>query len=174
MGCICGPSVASLYVYILEKHWLSINHPILYGRFIDDIFMVTDVKLNEDIFSKNFLNLNLNIVHEKKINFLDLSISFNTIIRKLEFSLYVKPTNTFSYLHTESNHPHFIFKNIPKSLFIRSSITMLDRRNKGILHNTSIKLITPPNQSNLINPSGIRTLINPSGITTLINPSGHN
>jgi hypothetical protein len=119
MGCICGPSVASLYVYILEKHWLSINHPILYGRFIDDIFMVTDVKLNEDIFSKNFLNLNLNIVHEKKINFLDLSISFNTIIRKLEFSLYVKPTNTFSYLHTESNHPHFIFKNIPKSLFIR-------------------------------------------------------
>jgi hypothetical protein len=119
MGCICGPSVASLYVYILEKHWLNINHPILYGRFIDDIFMVTDVKLNEDIFSKNFLNLNLNIVHEKKINFLDLSISFNTIIRKLEFSLYVKPTNTFSYLHTESNHPHFIFKNIPKSLFIR-------------------------------------------------------
>jgi hypothetical protein len=51
---------------------------------------------------------------------------------------------------------------------------MLDRRNKGILHNMSIKLITPPNQSNLINPSGIRTLINPSGITSLINPSGHN
>jgi hypothetical protein len=83
MGCICGPSVASLYVYILLKHWLCIYHPILCGRFRDDIFMVTDEKLNEDNFSKSFLNLKLNIVQEKKIIFLDLSISFDTIIRKL-------------------------------------------------------------------------------------------
>jgi hypothetical protein len=46
-------------------------------------------------------------------------ISFDSLTKKLNFSLFVKPTNTFSYLHTNSNHPNFIFKNIPKSLFIR-------------------------------------------------------
>jgi hypothetical protein len=119
MGCICGPSIASLYVYILENHWLCLNKPILYGRFIDDIFMITTIKLDEENFIKNFLNLKLNITQDSSINFLDLSISFDSIIKKLKFSLYVKPTNTFSYLRVDSNHPNFIFKNIPKSLFIR-------------------------------------------------------
>ena len=32
---------------------------------------------------------------------------------------YIKPTNSFQYLKTNSNHPNSIFKNIPKSLFIR-------------------------------------------------------
>ena len=81
--------------------------------------MVTSIKLDEDNFSKKFLNLKLNIIHENNINFLDLSISFDKIIKKLIFSLYVKPTNTFSYLQVDSNHPDFIFKNIPKSLLIR-------------------------------------------------------
>ena len=35
------------------------------------------------------------------------------------FGLYTKPTNTFQYLVTNSNHPKHIFVNIPKSLFIR-------------------------------------------------------
>ena len=37
----------------------------------------------------------------------------------LEFSLYIKPTNSFSYLRTNSNHPSHIFKNVPVSLFLR-------------------------------------------------------
>ena len=37
MGCVCGPSVANLYVYILEKEWLVIhNNELIYFRFIDD------------------------------------------------------------------------------------------------------------------------------------------
>ena len=119
MGCICGPTVASLFVYILEKHWLSINFPLFYGRFIDDICLITNEKLNEKDFKGIFRNLNLNIVNEKEINFLDLKISFDINIRKSNFSLYVKPTNTFSYLKVDSNHPSYIIKNIPKSLFIR-------------------------------------------------------
>ena len=35
------------------------------------------------------------------------------------YSLYTKPTNTYSYLLYNSNHPGHIFRNIPKSLFIR-------------------------------------------------------
>jgi hypothetical protein len=44
----------------------------------------------------------------------------NTIRGKLDYSLYLKPTNTFSYLMTCSNHPDLIFKNIPKSVFFRT------------------------------------------------------
>lgn len=63
--------------------------------------------------------LNLNIVSDDSVNFLDLNIKFNNLTRKLEFTPYFKPTNTFSYLLNSSNHPDYIFKNIPKSLFIR-------------------------------------------------------
>ena len=62
----------------------------------------------------------MNIVKAEKVNFLDLEIKYNEITQKLKFSLYYKPTNTFSYLRTDSNHPDFVFKNIPKSLFIRT------------------------------------------------------
>ena len=37
----------------------------------------------------------------------------------IKTNLYIKPTNTYSYLLTSSNHTVHIFKNIPKSLFIR-------------------------------------------------------
>ena len=119
MGCICGPSIASLFVYILEIKWLKIHKPLFYGRFIDDINLISKEELNEQDFKSYFLNLKLNIIQSKIINFLDLEISFDNLTKKLNFSLYVKPTNTFCYLHTNSNHPRFIFKNIPKSLLIR-------------------------------------------------------
>ena len=80
---------------------------------------MSSVPLNEDEFKLNFFNLRLNIVQGKTINFLDLMISFDEITHKLSFSLFLKPSNTFSYLKSDSNHPEFIFKNIPKSLFIR-------------------------------------------------------
>jgi hypothetical protein len=38
---------------------------------------------------------------------------------KLLFSLYTKPTGNAGYLLSTSNHPQWIFKNIPKSIFIR-------------------------------------------------------
>jgi len=61
----------------------------------------------------------LNIVKVKEIQFLDLLISKDFFLVKLSFKLYTKPTNNFQYLFHTSNHPDFIFKNIPKSLFIR-------------------------------------------------------
>jgi hypothetical protein len=61
MGSICGPSIASLYVFILERHWLTINRSLLYGRLIDDIVLIRNDKLNEDKFIKNFLNLKFKI-----------------------------------------------------------------------------------------------------------------
>lgn len=67
----------------------------------------------------NFNSLKLNIVSGYKINFLDLLISVDAQKNSFNFELYTKPTHSFQYLFHTSNHPEFIFKNIPKSLFIR-------------------------------------------------------
>ena len=88
MGCICGPSVANLFVFILERKWLHINKPLFYGRFIDDICLITHTKLDENSFKQNFLNLKLNIDTGPGINFLDLIIKFDSITRKRIYSFY--------------------------------------------------------------------------------------
>ena len=119
MGSNLGPSIANIVVYKLENKWFKIHRPIIYKRFIDDIFIASATKININEFKDNFGYLKLNVIHEKVIQFLDLEIYFDQIINKLNFSLYIKPTNTFSYLDVKSNHPQHIFKNIPKSLFIR-------------------------------------------------------
>ena len=119
MGCKCGPSVANLYLYILEKNWLSLNSTILYKRFIDDIFIASPFQIDLENLKEQFLYLNLNIVQDEKVNFLDLNIEFDFLVSKLKFSLYLKPTNSFSYLLPSSNHPKHIFTNVPKSLFLR-------------------------------------------------------
>jgi hypothetical protein len=53
----------------------------------------------------------LNVVCNERVNFLDLDISFNNILRKVNFKLFLMKTNSFSYLLTSSNHPQQIFKN---------------------------------------------------------------
>jgi hypothetical protein len=119
MGSKCGPAVANIFVHTYEKLWVSKNKPLMYVRFIDDIFMVIE---NIEIlveFSNAFGNLKLTISTGEKVQFLDLSISINFINFSLKFEAFFKKTNTFSYLLDSSNHPRFIFKNLPKSLFIR-------------------------------------------------------
>ena len=122
MGSIAGPSTANIYIYILEKKWLYIHRAsiYIYKRFIDDILMVLKSKLDFENFEKHFIYLKLTKSYGDKVNFLDLNICFNSVTQKLDFSVYTKPTNNFSYLRPISNHPEHIFKNIPKSLFIRN------------------------------------------------------
>ena len=119
MGSKCGPTIANIYLYCIEQSFLIIHKPIFYGRYIDDIFCITknDFNLNNLIF--HFKYLKLNAVCTDIVNFLDLNIHFDPIRQKIMFSLYIKPTNTFSYLLTNSNHPSFISKNLPKGIFIR-------------------------------------------------------
>ena len=119
MGSEAGPSIANLFVYLYEKKWLFIYKPLIYYRFIDDIFLA--LNNNNDIISlqNSFGSLKLNCIEGKNVNFLDLSINLNNNTNKLDFNLYFKPTNTFCYLHTSSNHPGHMFKNIVKSLLIR-------------------------------------------------------
>jgi hypothetical protein len=119
MGSKCGPSIANIYVYILEKKFLYIHKPIYYKRFIDDIFLVLSKYFDIKILTETFGELKLNVSNEQSVTFLDLIITICNVTSSLLFSMYIKPTNTFCYLPTTSNHPQFIFDNIPKSIFMR-------------------------------------------------------
>jgi len=119
MGSKCGPTIANIYLSCLEQSFLQIHKPIFYARYIDDIFCITNLEFNLDLLIYNFDYLKLNAVSSNMVNFLDLNIYFDEITYKIKFSLYIKPTNTFSYLLTSSNHPSFITKNLPKGIFIR-------------------------------------------------------
>lgn len=66
-----------------------------------------------------FGSLKLKSVSGKNVQFLDLDISIDGLTRTLLFKVYFKPTNTFCYLHIDSNHKNTIFKNIIKTVFIR-------------------------------------------------------
>jgi hypothetical protein len=119
MGIKCGPSIANLVVHKYEKVWLNNNHPIIYKRFIDDIFIITSDQNSIISLKDSFNYLKLNIITGTSVIFLDLNISLNFVLKTLNFTLHIKPTNTFSYLLYNSNHPLSIKENIPKSLFIR-------------------------------------------------------
>jgi len=85
----------------------------------DDIFCANRSEIDANKLKNNFGYLKLNIESSNEVNFLDLIISFDSDKSEFKTNLYIKPTNTFSYLLKSSNHPNHIFKNIPKSLFIR-------------------------------------------------------
>ena len=117
MGTISAPNIANIYVYTLEKNFLHIHKPLLYYRYIDDIFIITEQNFNINLLINSFYNLKLNVVSEFIINFLNLNISLCKLTGKLIFSIFYKSTNTFSYLLNTSNHNKKIFDNIPFGLF---------------------------------------------------------
>ena len=119
MGCKCGPTIANLYLFTIELDWVTKNSPLCYTRFIDDIMLASENELNTQNFENHFNYLKLNIQSGTEVSFLDLNISFDFFTNRFKTRLYSKPTNTFSYLIHNSNHPKHIFDNIPKSLFIR-------------------------------------------------------
>ena len=121
MGSVCGPTIANIFVNYFEKKWLSIQKPLYYKRFIDDLFIIfiDDGNFNFDFLNSSFNPLNLSNEYGNKVNFLDLEIFYEKFVKKVFFRIFFKKTNTFSYLLTSSNHPQHIFDNIPKSIFLR-------------------------------------------------------
>ena len=87
--------------------------------FIDDIFIIVDENFDIYILISSFGSLKLNVVTDFLVNFLDLWIFICKITRSLKFKMYIKPTNTFCYVPTSSNHPSSIFLAIPKSVLLR-------------------------------------------------------
>ena len=69
-----------------------------------------------NIFHDNDLDITIE-VNSKVVNFLDVTLD----LQKLEFRPLMKPNNTPLYIHTKSNHPPGIIKNVPKSVNTRLS-----------------------------------------------------
>jgi len=130
MGTALAPPYANIYVFCKETKALqkfinkhSSRFLLRFLRFLDDIFILllsTDTDIINDLFqSLNEINGNLEYTFEtsnKNIHFLDVNISINITLNRLETSLYVKPSNTFQYLQHSSSHPRPIINNISVSL----------------------------------------------------------
>jgi hypothetical protein len=120
MGCKCAPALANLYLSLLEQKFLVIHRPFFYKRFLDDLIIIVIKDFNIDVLFQFFDNLKFTLSGKNGIiNFLDLNISFDYTTQKMNTSLFIKPTQTFSFLLNNSNHPSFIFDNIPKSILMR-------------------------------------------------------
>ena len=126
MGTKCAPSYAILFMGKLEKDFLHTQHlsPLVWWRFIDDIFMIWPHRLTE-LYS--FLEA-LNNFHESikftwdisqtNAHFLDVTVNKDND-GKIETSLYTKPTDAHLYLHYSSYHPAHQKNSIPYSQAIR-------------------------------------------------------
>ena len=116
MGSPISPTLAILFMHKLETAFLtSLNHkPVLWKRYIDDIFVIWD----GDIASLNNFLVSLNSTHphisftstsdQHSIDFLDITVykgvSFSTK-GILSYKPYSKPTNHHLYVHANSHHP---------------------------------------------------------------------
>ena len=129
MGTKMAPPYANLFLGYLEEtlilksiHNLSMK---LYSRFLDDIFIIW---YGKPIEIQNFFTY-LNQIHpsikftytysDSETNFLDTTIYINKKTQKLNTKLYIKPTDTRTFLHYNSYHPKHTKKSIIYSQAIR-------------------------------------------------------
>ena len=125
MGTKLAPNYANLFMADFENKFVF-NYPIqptYYRRYIDDIFFIWEYSTTE---LQQFID-HLNSRHptikftqtisDKQITYLDLDIYINET--RLHTKTHFKTTNTFSYLHGQSNHPPSTFKGVYKGENIR-------------------------------------------------------
>ena len=115
MGTPFAPNYANIFMAKIENQILNNEQqiyktPLLWKRFIDDIFIIWPHSENELLqFLKCINTMHPTIKFEmeyshSKVNFLDTTVFVNKV-QKLESSLYVKPTDICSLLHKQSFHP---------------------------------------------------------------------
>ena len=90
MGTAAGPSLANLYLSYYENMNLNLKSLPLFYRYIDDLFFVTDDnnKTTNSDFKHIYPHLNLNILSDTSVIFLDLIISSDSN-GYLLFNLYI-------------------------------------------------------------------------------------
>ena len=124
MGAYDGGETCDICVlYLLSK----VQHlPINIGAYKDDWLAVSSQttrctektrKELDKIFKENGLSLDFVSVNKKIINFLDITLNLDTGL----YEPYMKENNTIFYVHSKSNHPPSILKNLPKNIENRLS-----------------------------------------------------
>lgn len=129
MGKKYAPALANIYLLNFDHN--AINNfrikPLLYFRYLDDVFFIWPGNIEELLEFENFLNgitIGIKIKFESSptsVNFLDTTI-FKTISPNestLQSKVYFKATDTHQLLHTSSFHPSHTTKGILKSQLIR-------------------------------------------------------
>ena len=143
MGSWDGAEVCDIVGMYLLSQISDINLNI--GLYRDDGLAVSALtpRQNEltkkklcQIFKANGFNITIE-ANKKSVNFLDVNFNLETET----FKPYMKPNQTPVYVHTESNHPPSILKNIPASV---------NRRLSSISSNEEVfKAAIPPFQEAL-------------------------
>ena len=110
MGTATAPNYANLFMDRFETKALA-NwplKPLIWLRFIDDIFMIWthgEGRLDEFITYLNSIHPTIKFTHESsttQINFLDSTVKIND--NRNLYTLYEKPSDTHLYLHYTSAH----------------------------------------------------------------------
>ena len=121
MGTKAAVAIANIFMHFFEDKYIFQNQnllkPLLYKRFIDDIFMIwTHTRRELDNFIQYLNQVHPTIkftanVSNTSIDFLDTTV--HLFERKLRTELYTKPTNAQAYLLRTSYHPKHIFNSLP-------------------------------------------------------------
>ena len=107
MGTKCAPSYANIFMGKIEEKLLTNFHlqPLLWVRFIDDIFMIWThgIQSLEDFFQyANSSHDTIKFTTHTSVNeieFLDTKVKIDPETRELYTTLYTKPTDTRDFLH---------------------------------------------------------------------------
>ena len=125
MGTKLAPSYANLFMSKFEDKYVYTYplQPLLWKRFIDDIFLIWPHGKNSLVeFIKHLNTAHPTIkftsdISDTQISFLDLSIYINEAT--LHTKLYTKSTDRHMYLNYFSEHPMSLKKSVPYSQFLR-------------------------------------------------------
>ena len=126
MGTKLAPSFANIYMGWFEDTFVYTYklQPLIWKRYIDDIFMVWQhgpEQLNEFVHHLNSKHETIKFTEEssiKSINFLDITVNLDNN-GQITTDLYCKPTDSHNYLLFSSEHPRHILRGIPYSQLLR-------------------------------------------------------
>ena len=126
MGTKVAPSFANIFMGWFEDKFVYTykSQPILWKRYIDDIFMLWPhgkESLNEFVTYLNQCHNSIKFTAETStthVNFLDITATI-TDNHEIITTLYTKPTDSHNYLLYSSEHPRHLLKGIPYSQFLR-------------------------------------------------------
>ncbi len=135
MGGRLSPVLAGIYMEDLEGKALSICpvSPLLYKRFVDDIFIVWDASKGlYTVLLEIMNNIHPNIVltpeeeRQGALPFLDLMIQHpHTSGRPFSLAVYCKDMHLDTYVHFRSAHPFALKKNILCGLLLHAHRSLL-------------------------------------------------
>jgi reverse transcriptase-like protein len=107
MGSSAAPPVAILVVNGMEVQNLDPTFPVIWTRYIDDIFLIFDDKTKMDAFLQNYNNMHPSIKVNwkigKSVEYLDIGIQLDSNNNIITYP-FQKPMSIFQYIPFQSFH----------------------------------------------------------------------